>query len=153
MNELPRVGDASSGLFRRVRVVTFPPLDEARRDPTIKDRVRREAAGILNWALDGLDRLRQRGRFDVPQCILDATADFRATNDVPALFVDEACAVGSGCFTQSDQLHQRYKRWCDDNGRKSQSSTSLAEEWRRLGFERYRAAGRTFWRGVGLLDE
>ncbi len=34
---------------------------------------------------------------------------------------------------------------------KVQSSTSLAEDWQRLGFERYRAGGKAFYRGVRLL--
>lgn len=152
MNDLPRISEANSGLFRRVKIVHFPPRDEAQQDPTIKDRVRQEAAGILNWALIGLDRLRQRGRFDVPQCVQAATADFRESNDIPAMFVGEMCLTGPDYRTQGSVLYDAYKRWCADTGHKPQSSTSLAEDWRRLEFERYRAAGKTYWRGVGLID-
>jgi putative DNA primase/helicase len=49
MNDLPRVGDANSGLFRRVKVVPFPKLEkEPERD--LKDKIKAEGAGILNWA-------------------------------------------------------------------------------------------------------
>ena len=61
MNELPRVKGASNGIFRRVKVVTFPTIPEHERLPKLKEAVQIEAAGILNWALDGLRRLRARG--------------------------------------------------------------------------------------------
>jgi putative DNA primase/helicase len=153
MNELPRVGEANSGLFRRVKVVAFPPLAEDRRDPRIKDAIRNEGAGILNWALDGLDRLKRRGRFEIPASVADATTDFKATNDIPEMFIDEMCVQGPGYRTQAKALYDAYKLWCVDNGHKPQSSTSLAEDWKRLGLDRCDVNGRRFWRGVGLTDQ
>lgn len=152
MNDLPRISEVNSGLFRRVKVIHFPPRAEAQRDPAIKERVKLEAAGILNWALVGLDRLRQRGRFGIPLCVQEATAEFKATNDIPLMFVNEMCLTGPEYRTQSSKLYTAYSDWCKDTGHKAQSSTSLADDWKRLEFERYRAAGKTHWRGVGLVD-
>ena len=93
MNELPRVADANSGLFRRVKVVKFPQIPEHQRDPKIKAAITHEGAGILNWALEGLARLRERGYFEVPQTVEDATAYFKDANDVPKMFLDEVCML------------------------------------------------------------
>ena len=68
------------------------------------------------------------------------------------MFVNEMCLTGPDYRTQGSTLYTAYKNWCMDTGHKPQSSTSLADDWKRLGFERYRAAGKTFWRGVGLVD-
>lgn len=158
MNELPRVGPEGAGLFRRVKVVRFPPIPQDQRDPEIKERVKLEGAGILNWALDGLDRLRERGEFDIPQVVKDSTDDFRETNDIPAAFVAECCIVGSDpksrqpYRTQGGVLYKAYSEWCRENGHKPQSSTSIAEDWRRLGFERYKAMGKSWWRNVGVVE-
>ena len=54
MNELPRVSDPNSGIFRRVKVVEFPQIPEDKRNPTLKDGIKAEGPGILNWALSGL---------------------------------------------------------------------------------------------------
>lgn len=67
MNELPRVGSASDGLFRRVNVLHFEGIPEEERDPAVKSAIEAEGAGILNRALAGLERLRERGRFEVPR--------------------------------------------------------------------------------------
>lgn len=151
MNDLPRVSNANSGLFRRVKVVTFPPIAREKRDPEVKGAIEREGAGILNWAAVGLRRLRERGGFVIPRSVEDATAHFAATNDVPALFVAECCACRPDLRTQADILYQRYRAWCDDNGHKPMSSTKVAEDWTRLGFERRKIHGRMFWFGVSIL--
>lgn len=150
MNELPRVGEAGSGLFRRVKVLQMPTIPEKDRDPEIKERVKEEGAGILNWALDGLDRLRRRGFFEIPSCVQDATRHFRETNDVPAIFVEEKCLKGDELSSQGSLLYAAYKDWCIENGHKPKSNTSVAEDWRRMGFEKYLANGKSFWRGIGL---
>jgi phage/plasmid-associated DNA primase len=53
-----------------------------------------EGAGILNWSLEGLARLRERGRFEVPEVIESATQGWKESNDVAAMFVDECCQRG-----------------------------------------------------------
>lgn len=153
MNELPRVPDAGNGLFRRVRVIKFPALAESDRDPRLKEEIKKEGAGILNWAIEGLQRLRGRGRFVVPACVMDATADFQKNNDIPAVFVAERCITGLDFKIQAQVLHDEYRTWCDKTGHKAQSTTNMATEWERLGFTKYRSGGKSFWRGVGLRLE
>jgi putative DNA primase/helicase len=152
MNELPRVADANSGLFRRVKVVAFPELPEEDRDPEVKRRIEQEGAGILNWALEGLHRLTERGYFDIPEGIQDATKQFRTNNDVPALFVEDRCVKGSEFEVQASHLYREYRYWCEENGHRPQSSTRLADDWRRLGFERRRTKAGTVYRGLHLHD-
>lgn len=151
MNELPRVGDANSGIFRRVKVVAFPPIAPEDRHPEIKAGIASEGPGILNWALEGLRRLRQRGRFEVPEAIQAATDSFQESNDVAAMFVEERCDTTNPDASEgSGTLYGEYKFWCEDNGHRPLSSTRMAEEWKRLGFERYKAKGNTRYRGVRL---
>lgn len=157
MNELPRVSDPNSGLFRRVKVVGFPAIAESDRDPTLKEAIKTEGAGILNWALEGLSRLRNRGRFEVPAEVQDATKQFRDNNDIPGRFVEECCVTGNDeagdpYRAQSSQFYNVYKTWCAENGHKAQSSTSIADDWKRLGFEKRRPGGVVYWFFVGLKD-
>jgi putative DNA primase/helicase len=152
MNELPRVADANSGLFRRVKVVGFPKLPEDKRDPEIKQLIEQEGAGILNWALEGLNRLNQRGHFEVPAGVLDATKQFRENNDVPALFIEDRCIRGAGFEMPAARLYREYKYWCEENGHRPQSSTRVAADWQRLGFERKRTMSGTVYQGL-KLDE
>ncbi len=148
MNELPRVPSANDGLFRRVKVIEIEPIPEAERDPEIKEAIKTEGAGILNWALDGLQRLRKRGSFEIPDAVRDATARWREMNDVPAMFVAEECETGEGKSVRATQLYFRYKVWCDLNGHKAKSRTHVAEDWRRLGFTPKRDKKGVVWHGI-----
>jgi P4 family phage/plasmid primase-like protien len=150
MNELPRVPDSLNGLFRRVKVIKFPKLDEKDRDPQIKEAVKNEGAGILNWALEGLQRLQKRGHFEIPECVNKSTGHFQRHNDIPANFVEECCITGPDYKTQSTPLYNAYNIWCIDTNHKPLSSTSIADEWERLGFERNRTNVGTIYHGVAL---
>jgi len=145
MNELPRA-DASSGLYRRVKVIPCRPV--ATPNPEVKRAVVTERAGILNWALAGLRRLRSRKRFEIPPSVQEASRLFQAANDIPAQFLAERCERGDDYRASGQELYNAYRAWCADNGHQTMSSTTLAEHWARLGLARYRSEGRTYYRGV-----
>jgi P4 family phage/plasmid primase-like protien len=152
MNELPRVADANSGLFRRVKVVGFPQLPEEQRDPELKRLIESEGAGILTWALEGLRRLYERGQFEIPEGVQDATKQFRENNDVPALFIEDRCIRGTNFEIPAARLYREYRYWCEENGHRPQSSTRVAADWQRLGFERKRTMSGTIYQGLRLDD-
>lgn len=147
MNELPRIGNTTSGIFRRVKIVEFPNLKGERR-PEIKEHIKAEGAGILNWALDGLERLLDRGSFDFPASVKAATTEFEYSNDLPAQFVDEECETGANEEVSASLLYNRYSDWCKGNGHRPLSNNRVAEDWIRLGFKRHTIKGRRFWLGV-----
>ena len=148
MNEAPRIANATSGIFRGIKIVEFPAL-EGERDPAVKEWVKAEGAGILNWALAGLERLRERGEFRFPPSVVAATVEFEKSNDLPAQFIEEECVLSPEFDVASNMLYSRYKGWCEDNGHRPMSNNRVGEEWRRLGFEPFKGAGgRRYWRGV-----
>ncbi len=149
MNELPRVKDNNNGLFRRVKVVPFPKL-RVKKDRELKEKIKEEGAGILVWALEGLKRLHERGYFEIPKCVREATEQFRQTSDVPGIFVEEACITSDaeGCEEQAMELYKAYKHWCRTHGHSPMGYVSAAAEWRRLGFGERSLHGRKFYTGV-----
>jgi len=148
MNEAPRIANTTSGIFRRVKIVEFPAL-KGKRDPAVKEWVKFEGPGILNWALEGLARLRERGGFEFPESVISATAEFEKSNDIPAQFVEEQCIVAMPYEVASNMLYSRYKGWCEDNGHRPMSNNRVGEEWKRLGFSSHKGTGgRRFWKGL-----
>lgn len=149
MNDLPRIANTTSGIFRRVKVLSFPELQGERR-PEIKELVKAEGPGILNWALDGLERLLERGLFEFPQSVVTATEEFQISNDLPAQFVDERCLVGPSHKVSTRYLYEKYKEWAVEGGHKPASINRVAEDWKRLGFEYKPTKTGRFWIGVTL---
>jgi putative DNA primase/helicase len=156
MNNLPRITSANDGIMRRVKVVKFPKLNPMQRDPELKERIKLEGAGILNWALDGLDRLRTRGKFAIPQVVIDATEDFKEHNDIVKQFLEDTNAeinlLDSNCRMQSQLLYNEYREWCIRTGHKPMTSTSIANEWKRFGFEKMKANGVAYWVGIKIIS-
>ncbi len=154
MNALPKVGGAEDGIFRRAKIVAFSPLPETQKDTNLKEEIKTEGAGILNWALLGLERLRINGRFTIPTEVDAATLEFQQNNDPESAFVADRCKVDlldPSLREQSSTLYNAYHQWCLDNGHKPKSSTSLTNDWRRLGFTRTRIVGKSYWTGVQLI--
>ena len=149
-NEMPRLKSTSDGLFRRVKVIELDPIPEKERDPEVKEKVKGEGAGILNWALEGRGRLTKRGRFEIPRAVREATEEFRLTNDVPESFVEEACIAtdAEGLEEQAQDLYDAYRHFCVITGHKPMSMKSVSKEWKRLGFGTKHPGGRTFYTGV-----
>jgi len=150
MNELPRIPTGAEALFRRVEVIRFPEIPEKDRDPTLKEDIKGEGPGILNWALEGLRRLRERGHFDVPAVIEDATAQFREHNDIVGQFVEEECITGDGLEVKASRLYSEYKAWCDETGHARKSMNTVKQDWERLGFKLEKRRDANYYKGVTL---
>lgn len=151
MNELPRVDERGSGLFRRIKLVNFPAIPIERRNPRVKEDIQRSGMAITNWALEGLTRLTERGRFLIPSCVEEATDSYRVNNDVPQLFVNECCETAETFRVQSSELYQTYSKWCTANGHKPVSSTRFSDEMLRLGFNKVKLSN-VFWNGLRVKD-
>jgi P4 family phage/plasmid primase-like protien len=114
-NGLPPTGDYSEGFKRRWVMLSFPVfIPPGRRDPALPDKVRAESAGILNWALAGLQRLRDRGRFDPPET--EVGREWRRLSDPLAAFV--AAAVEKDCSSRvtKKELYAAYASYCESEG-------------------------------------
>jgi len=161
MDKLPRIPHAGSGIFRRVKVVNFGrSIPEAEIKPGLKEQIKTEGQGILNWLLDGLDLLRERGYFAIPRNVRQATQDFRELNDVVGAFAAECLEFGPDFEEGSTDLFKRYRKWCDENNQKAFSITAISQEWIRLGLTNVdengkklkRHPGVNVWRGARLID-
>lgn len=63
-NTLPDINEDDDAFFRRIILVSFPhTVPEPERDPHLLEDLKEELPGILNWAVDGLERLMDQGRF------------------------------------------------------------------------------------------
>lgn len=155
MNELPRIDSSGVGLFRRVVPIPWRKVEKP--DPKVKDAVYGIGQAVFNWAFEGLKRLNERGHFDIPAGLIAEREAYRTQNDIPLVFVEDACLrcevldeSGNYNKTQSAHLYHAYRNWCQSTGHKSLSSTAFAAEMKRLGFERVRIDGRSYFIGILL---
>src|SRR5260370_40823834 len=92
-NELPRIEDASGALASRFLVLTLHEAFYGREDHALFDRFQLELPGILNWALEGWDRLYARARFVQPSSAATLVEEFQDLGSPIVAFVRERCSV------------------------------------------------------------
>ena len=70
-NEMPSFRDPSGALERRLIVLRTRRSFLGEEDVSLTDALLRELPGILNWAIEGRQRLYSRGRFEPKQVLID----------------------------------------------------------------------------------
>ena len=116
-NELPRLSDSSGALASRFVLFVLTRSFLGREDPALTDKLLAEAPGIFSWALEGLDRLNERGFFEPPESGKEAVRQLEDLSSPVSAFVRESCEVGSDQSVPVDALWDAWKRWSDDDNR------------------------------------
>lgn len=115
-NELPRFGDSSRAIARRFLVLTTRHSWLGRENPRLTDQLLTELPGILNWALDGLERLGRAGRFTQPASSQEAITLLEDLASPTSAFVRERCHVDPHAEVLVEELFDAWKRWCEGQG-------------------------------------
>jgi len=79
--------------------------------------IRKELAGILNWALDGLRRLNRQNGFTIPDKSKDLMEEYRQDADPARAFLSERYTFSPNAHGEStDTAHSAYRDFCTANG-------------------------------------
>jgi len=153
-NEFPRLSDSSGALAGRFVILRLTESFYGREDTRLTDRLLAELPGILNWAIEGWQRLNRRGHFIVPASVRDVVQEIEDLSSPVAAFVREECVVGPGHRVAVDLLYEAWRQWCESEGR--QAVTTRQTFGRDLaaavaGITRRRSTGmRPFYEGIAL---
>lgn len=153
-NELPRFADAAGALPSRFVVLALQHSFYGKEELDLKEKLRLELPSILNWALDGLDRLRKRGHFEMPKSAQDAIRQMEDLASPVAAFVREECVVGLNRRTEKAKLYGAWKAYCEEQGEKPGSQRIFGRNLL-AAFPQVRAghSGNTkYYTGISLAD-
>lgn len=137
-NVLPRFTDRSSGVWRRMLLVPFRNhiLEESKQDKRLVDptfwKNSGELPGIFNWALEGLKRLKERGRFEEPQVYKDAKGVYKLEMNPARQFFLDYCTFTPGSQISSRTLYQNYREYAELNGQRPFAEPGFAKEVKRV---------------------
>ncbi|KAB2341936.1 NTP-binding protein [Actinomadura rudentiformis] len=116
-NVMPQFGDASGVIAHRFIVLTMTQSWLGREDTELEGKLATELGGILNWALDGLDRLNKRGRLTEPGSSVEAVTAMKDIASPTSAFVRDCCVTGTRFQITVEEIWAAWKIWCEDNGR------------------------------------
>ncbi len=149
-NHKPTVWGTDYAFWRRIRLVPFTvTFDGAQRDETLKETLRAELPGVLNWALAGCRAWQAQGLAE-PEPVATATRAYQSDQDIVGRFLTECTTTGD--LVAMRALHETYSRWAQDAGVDILSARRFAERLRERGLQDYKSNGARYWRNVVLLD-
>lgn len=114
-NYLPTITDQTVFKSGRIRVVSFNKhFGEHEQNKKLKDELRKEANGILNWLIAGLYLYRKEG-LEPPAAVRDSTDEYEIDSDKIGRFISE-CLVKSDKNISAKDVYEKYSKWCSDSG-------------------------------------
>jgi P4 family phage/plasmid primase-like protien len=120
-NNYPHSADLSYGLRRRAHIIPFDRVfkDEDADDTLFPHIWKHELPGVLNRAIEGLARLRQRGRFDQPMDCLMAHEEWLAQANPLVTFIVEKCTESPGSHVPMATFYRDFVSWAGESGIRS----------------------------------
>src|SRR5277367_6492906 len=110
-NELPSLSDASGVIASRCILIRLRQSFLGRENTGLTEALLGELPGILNWAIEGPRRLRERGHFVQPASSAEMIELLEDVASPIRRFVKECCEVGPEFGAAWDVLHADYERW------------------------------------------
>lgn len=114
-NEVPILTDSSSALASRFIMLKMTHSFFNSEDTTLFDRISTEMDEILNWSLDGLTRLLERGHFIQPESGVELVDQINDLSSPIDSFIKECCILDSSNKIRVSYLFEAYKRWSSEN--------------------------------------
>jgi putative DNA primase/helicase len=111
-NELPKLPDASGALASRFILFVLATSFIGRENPQLTAELLTEAPSIFNWALEGAERLVERGYFKSPASSADAVRQMEDLSSPISAFVRDRCVVHSDAEVPVEDLWTAWKAWC-----------------------------------------
>lgn len=152
-NKRPSMDAYDEALKRRIKLIPFDyvvPMDK--RDPTLEDKLKLEAAGILNFLIEGA-RMHYEARIREPKAVTLATREYVFDQDSVSGFL-KACAVKEPLATAGvGRLFETYGQYCADEGLPMLSKSDFRKVMIKMGFEDTRSASERQWKGLRLLSD
>lgn len=116
-NETPQLGDSSGALASRFIVLAMHKSFFGQEDTELEVRLLKEMPQIFCWALEGLERLRERGKFIQPSTAASTVQELSELNSPILDFVNSHCEIGGDYRVSKELLYGAYKIWCAEQGR------------------------------------
>ena len=172
-NNMPYSADKSDGLERKLIIIPFkyrfvdnPNPDrpnQKKRDIDIIDKLLKEKSGILNWFIEGLERLKNNGyRFTESKIANTTLKEYLRSVNVVLNFVNMNIEESQGDRLSTEELQTTFINWCEIEGHKKirelgisrfLKELRLALEKEDIPFLEGKSNSKSYFNGIRLKEE
>ena len=156
-NHLPAATDDTVFTSNRIYVIEFnEQFTEGKQDKNLKElfALPENRPTILQWLFDGCADYIKNG-LSAPECIAEATKNYRKLHDRIGNFLEDTCEVGDDKKILRGALYSAYSQWCvkPDNRYKPMGSTTFYNEIAMRGYPIKHRNDGTFVLGLDIKEE
>jgi putative DNA primase/helicase len=145
-NNYPEINETNKAMKRRLKIIPCNFKVE-RKDSGLKNDLKAELSGILNWVIEGCRKYREEGLKE-PNVVDKAIETFFTSKDTVDIFIKECCQVDSIEQFPLKTAYARYLECCSDCALRALGKTAFATKLEEKGYSRVHS-GKRFWRGIG----
>ncbi|WP_167829031.1 phage/plasmid primase, P4 family [Streptomyces sp. MZ04] len=149
-NFAPKVPGDDPALWRRLLMVPFDVVI-AEPDPSLPEQLALELDGVLTWLYEGYRAYHQIG-LAPPGAVTRRTAEYQASSDVLARFLDERTQANVNSAVGARELYGAWSTWCQGSGEEGGSEVVFAAAMARHGHAK-RKSGSMIYPGLLLLSQ
>ncbi|NMC98493.1 MAG: DNA primase [Bacteroidales bacterium] len=136
-NQLPKDVEHTNAYFRRFLIIPFNvTIPENEQDPNLHTKIiENELAGVFNWALNGLRRLLNQGRFTECTAVREAVEQYKIESSSIQMFLNENGYTKSNTERKLlSEFYTEYRSYSNENGYKPFQKNNFSKQLRELGF-------------------
>lgn len=159
-NELPEVNDKTFAFWRRWLLIAFTESFTGRADRELREKLRKELAGILNWSLEGMRDLREVGGFEADGAAERLKEDWKRRADSLYWFVAECIEIDANSEIPKEEFYRVYAAFCMENKARIKARDRVGGDLRnvlpfvRMERPRTEEGGREWvWAGIRLNEK
>jgi P4 family phage/plasmid primase-like protien len=132
VNEMPKMDDYSDAMNRRMMIIRFDNKfreELGNIDFRLKEKLYNESAGIFNWALEGLYRLLEQGKFTDSEENKREKHEYKKENSVIQSFFEDHVHQYTGGSLTTTEMYQYYIGFCNAEGQKIKMKKWAVTKW------------------------
>lgn len=153
-NHKPTVRGTDLGIWRRIKLIPFEVnIPKEKVDKNLKYKLRREFPQILAWAVEGCIKWQKEG-IQEPQCVVDATKDYKQEMDLIAGFVEQCIVIDyePNAKIMASEIFSVYSKWAKTNNEYEMSSKKFFVELAKKVPEKGRNVKGIFYSNIKFSD-
>ena len=151
-NYKPRVRGTDAAIWNRLKLVPFTvTIPKAEIDKELLEKLKREAPGILRWAVEGCLEWQRCGLME-PLEVMESGHEWREQSDPFEGFFESKCELNPNAKCLSKDLWAAAEKYAESEGFELKPS-EFVERLEQLGCEARRTNSARYWHGIKLKSD
>jgi putative DNA primase/helicase len=155
-NHRPHISADDSAIWDRVFLIPFNQRfvdnpkkhNEKNSEKNLKEKLIKEAPGILAWLVRGCLQWQEKG-LQPTERVKSSTEEYKLEEDTIGQFILECCLVGPEYSARGSQLYEAYKNWAIENGDKPMSKNAFGQRMKKR-YELIPPSNYVTYGGIGI---